>query len=485
MNQRVVRFGVRVTAILAALNCGCDDKPGVSPGGIAGSTAAGTPAVAGALGPTLTTMGPTLGAEMAANIAAPAMPPAVTMEATGAAGTVKIAGGAFAPLAGYEDLGARGYALMTRSESASAVSLQVSGLMGTAVYPAHVHALPCSLSAGGHYKVDPTVEETVPDNELSPAFETDEKGVGFANLSTAHVVREDGMSIVVHDPAADNAKMLCADLTYGKDDPGRGEGEVFPFAAAGSADQNLIGTASLTVSPMGTTVMLGVSGMQAEAEYVSHVHALPCETNDAGGHYKEDPSVMDTVEANELWVPIMADMFGASVTESAFEHTVRPDAQSIVVHRKEGDMAPKVACANFVFPHAQDFATTGPGTLLRAGAAAGLANLTGAAYLARLSSDETRVQLVLTGVTPDTAYGVHVHDRPCAVDAGGGHYKHDPMVADVVESNEVWLPVTSDAAGNASAEVLVPGVLRADAQAVVVHNPDKERVACFELTTAM
>ena len=40
-------------------------------------------------------------------------------------------------------------------------------------------------------------------------------------------------------------------------------------------------------------------------------------------------------------------------------------------------------------------------------------------------------------------YGSHVHNLPCSVDNGGGHYKLDPSEPTTIESNEMWVSFTT------------------------------------------
>lgn len=505
MTQQQMRFVqvwlVALATLVTTMGCG-DDEPTAEPvpagtanpmmmpeasPGPAGTPAAGTAPgmdMAGmAAAPEPSAMNPMAPAQGAAPtpIPAPAMAPTSTLAAMGTPGSVSVAGGRFAPLSGYEMSVASGVALITRSATTTTVSLQVNGLSPTTAYPAHLHALPCALSAGGHYKIDPTVEDTVQENEIWPLFETDDKGAAWAEVVAQHVAREDGMSVVVHDPLADNAKMLCADLSFAPSDMEVAEGTLMPFAAAEDLDMSISGSATLTRTSNGTAATLSISGLSSQEAYIAHVHALPCAVNDAGGHYKLDPAVADTVEANELWLSLAPDGMGMAQGEVTSDHVARPDAQSIVVHRM-AEASLKVACVDLPPARGADLRVSGVGVLLPAGIAAGLTQLMGAGYLTRLTSGETRAQLAISGAAPSVAYPVHVHDRPCAVEAAGGHYKYDPGVMETVEANEVWLPLTTDAQGAGTSEALAPSVLRADAQALVMHSAEGERLACFDLT---
>ncbi|MEW2218808.1 superoxide dismutase family protein [Streptomyces sp. NPDC006990] len=78
----------------------------------------------------------------------------------------------------------------------------------------------------------------------------------------------------------------------------------------------------------------------------------------------------------------------------------------------------------------------------------------------RATRHGTTVWLRVRGLLPDRTYGAHVHTRPCGGRPGdaGPHYQHrrdprqpstDPRYAN--PRNEVWLDVTTDAAGRGSA----------------------------------
>ncbi|MDH6701845.1 superoxide dismutase family protein [Streptomyces griseoviridis] len=102
-------------------------------------------------------------------------------------------------------------------------------------------------------------------------------------------------------------------------------------------------------------------------------------------------------------------------------------------------------------------------------------------------SGATSVRLRVTGLVPGHAYGVHVHQKPCAADpaAAGGHYQHEPSTdpAAANPDNEVWLDFTArgDGAGSAVARHswdFRPG----EASSVVIHDmPGTKgaRVACL------
>lgn len=263
----------------------------------------------------------------------------------GAAADPYVAGGAFAGLEGYEGTTAGGFALIVRRDDGTDVSVQVGDLDGDTMYAAHVHAQACADgAAGGHYKIDPMIEETVEDNELWPAFTTDDGGNGRVEISSDHLARADAMSVVVHDPNADNAKMLCADLvTSGDSDPFTTTGDALVLQGGIDAGFDSM-TADATMERSaggGTTVVLDVAGLAADETYPVHVHDRDCASGDGGGHYKIDYGVMGAEEANELWLPVTTDAAGAGQSMVMSDHLARAEAQALVVHAPDGT---RLAC---------------------------------------------------------------------------------------------------------------------------------------------
>jgi PKD repeat protein len=109
-------------------------------------------------------------------------------------------------------------------------------------------------------------------------------------------------------------------------------------------------------------------------------------------------------------------------------------------------------------------------------------DLTGTASLVR-SRGQTWAALDVTGLRPDAAHLVHVHEQACGSAHGGAHFRFDETQP-FAEENEVWLPFTSDADGT-TGTVAVTQPLRAGAKAVsiVIHDPDNpaKRIGCADL----
>jgi Cu-Zn family superoxide dismutase len=96
------------------------------------------------------------------------------------------------------------------------------------------------------------------------------------------------------------------------------------------------------------------------------------------------------------------------------------------------------------------------------------------------SAGDSIVTLDVWGLEADTAYGAHAHAKPCGSTgaAAGPHFQNipdptepstDPAFANPV--NEIWLDLTTDAAGNGVAQTKVPWQFSPQSQArsVIIH----------------
>lgn len=106
----------------------------------------------------------------------------------------------------------------------------------------------------------------------------------------------------------------------------------------------------------------------------------------------------------------------------------------------------------------------------------------GGAVMIRNDADggRTIVVSVVRGLDPDTTYGSHVHDAPCAA-GGGGHYQHE-VGGDVDPVNEIWPTIRTNAHGNGRGVATHEHRARPDARSIVIHDPsDGGRIACLDL----
>ncbi len=108
--------------------------------------------------------------------------------------------------------------------------------------------------------------------------------------------------------------------------------------------------------------------------------------------------------------------------------------------------------------------------------------LAGEAVLVRRRG-RTVTSLRVNGARSGATHPVHVHEKPCAVDRGGAHFRFD-TTQPFAEPNEIWPAFTADAAGS-SGHVEVTKPLRAGplAVSVVIHDPTNAalRIGCADL----
>lgn len=110
-----------------------------------------------------------------------------------------------------------------------------------------------------------------------------------------------------------------------------------------SSTPDLRGRAHMVRVPSGKTIVtVEVTGLAPNTTYGAHVHALPCGTNQAGGHYKHDP-VGPPAPPNEIWPGFTTDASGAGSGKDTASFIARAEAQSVVIHAPGGT---KIACAD-------------------------------------------------------------------------------------------------------------------------------------------
>lgn len=405
-----------------------------------------------------------------------------------------VVGGTFRPLAAFT--GIEGRALLVRKlDGTSEVSIALNGGTTGTTYVAHVHIAPCAYqivtppavaTATGHYMIDPALAATTTEaNELWVHPTTSATGMIVGSATFTHIPRDEAISVVVHDPVM--GKMACADL-YSDETASTIEysSTLAAFATAPAGDQGITGTLTASKTANSTSFNLTLAGLNPalvapSTGYEAHVHNEPCGVLTGGTHYMIDPTVpAPAVAANEVWFAVPTATATATVPVSV-NYPARTDAQSVVLHRIEDNAGTitkvKVACANLTrtTPIAP-FETTASAQALPA--AAGM-SLTGTALMTRKFNGVTEVAVVMTGLAPSTTYAAHVHNQPCSVEAGGGHYKFDP--ASTEATNEMTFALEANAEGTASDSTWVAKIASAEAQSMIVHGADGARLACFDL----
>jgi hypothetical protein len=138
------------------------------------------------------------------------------------------------------------------------------------------------------------------------------------------------------------------------------------------------------------------------------------------------------------------------------------------------------ALATAVAPAAlADSAVVTRGDLSAFVAGAGLP-ITGRAQMVRTADGKTTVTVHVEGLAPNTSYGAHVHQQPCAVGDADGHYRFDPA-GPAAPPNEIWPGFTTNDAGIGNGNATVDGTAGSNAVSVVVHAPGGAKIACADL----
>jgi hypothetical protein len=107
-------------------------------------------------------------------------------------------------------------------------------------------------------------------------------------------------------------------------------------------------------------------------------------------------------------------------------------------------------------------------------------DISGQAVMVRTGNGRTQVHVQAQGLTANTTYPVHVHNAPCTVNNGGGHYQQVPG-GPVDNVNEIWPGFTTNANGQGKGHASNDFTARPEAQAVVIHDTDGARIACADL----
>ena len=103
------------------------------------------------------------------------------------------------------------------------------------------------------------------------------------------------------------------------------------------------GTAALARGDAGTTATIRLQGLPADTEFMSHVHAQPCDQEQGGPHYQFEEGGSD-MPPNEIHLPFTSDASGEGFMTAVNEQTAGPGAQAIVIHPLDTPDN-RVACA--------------------------------------------------------------------------------------------------------------------------------------------
>ena len=141
--------------------------------------------------------------------------------------------------------------------------------------------------------------------------------------------------------AAAAAAVLLVVPVVGADGSVVSRGDVHAFATGTGLD--ITGHAQMVRTAGGRTyVTVHVQGLAPNTTYPSHVHAMPCGTADADGHYRRDPAGPAT-PPNEIWQGFTTDDEGVGNGRAVADFTAGANAVSVVIHAPTGQ---KIACAD-------------------------------------------------------------------------------------------------------------------------------------------
>jgi hypothetical protein len=252
------------------------------------------------------------------------------------------------------------------------------------------------------------------------------------------------------------------------------------------------GTATADSENGRVQVEADVRGLQPGTTHAAHVHLGTCVQQ--LGHFRFDPNGPAS-RANEVWLDLTANRGGRASAEVQVPAFALSQPLSIVVHQNANPdvvagsvPGARLACGNLVPPGRLAFAvgpyaTAAPGVIANAGAA-GRASLV-------TQDGTTEVRLVATGLDPGSRHAAHVHLGGCAAQLG--HFRYEPS-GPASRANEIWLDLTADRHGRASARTRVRAIDLGRPLSVVIHqgaNPDVvagsvpgARIACGPVATA-
>jgi Cu-Zn family superoxide dismutase len=125
-------------------------------------------------------------------------------------------------------------------------------------------------------------------------------------------------------------------------------GEFDEFAVGAASGMEIGGRATMLRTSDGRTVVsIRVTGLVPGTTYAAHVHAAPCGTGEADGHYMHVPGGPAS-PPNEIWPgPVTADRRGVARGTTTADFVAGEAAVSVVLHQP-GPTPNKIACADLV-----------------------------------------------------------------------------------------------------------------------------------------
>jgi Cu-Zn family superoxide dismutase len=131
-----------------------------------------------------------------------------------------------------------------------------------------------------------------------------------------------------------------------------GDGSPNPAAGIKGVVRGYVATNATAVSGLKAWTVTGmdVFGLPPNRTFGAHAHVSACDVGQGGGHYQNEPGVVDPV-ASEIWLDFTTDAKGWGRVKVLSPFAVRPGGvQSFVVHTNptdaNGKAGAKLACAD-------------------------------------------------------------------------------------------------------------------------------------------
>lgn len=120
------------------------------------------------------------------------------------------------------------------------------------------------------------------------------------------------------------------------------EGHFYTLDDAPNGSPDVGGHAYLARTDDQTILSVDLTGLEAGAKYMSHLHVEACEPDAGGDHFRFDPQGSDQ-PPNEVHLVVTADEDGSAATTITNDNPASQGAKSMVLHLPDGT---KFACAD-------------------------------------------------------------------------------------------------------------------------------------------
>lgn len=122
------------------------------------------------------------------------------------------------------------------------------------------------------------------------------------------------------------------------------EGEFEQLDTAPPDYGDVSGTAEMARTDDETVVTIRLEGLPPDTDFVSHVHAQPCDDEQAGPHFSYDPDG-PAAPPNEIHMPFTSGADGSGLQTAVSMRVAPREARAVVVH-PAATPDNRVACAD-------------------------------------------------------------------------------------------------------------------------------------------